>query len=148
MKHLVTFIVCLWLVTQSAVAAPSGSASSGPAYRVIVHPNNPAAYLNRKLVARIFLKKTTTWSNGQTIVPVDLPLESAVRRKFALEILGRSVSAVRSYWQQVLFSGRGLPPAELDNDQQVIKYVLSHPGAIGYIAGGTPSNGVKTVAVR
>ena len=52
---------------------------------------------------------------------------------------------MRSYWQQRIFSGQGLPPPELADDDAVVSYVLSHPGAIGYVAAGTALNGATAV---
>ena len=49
-------------------------------------------------------------------------------------MLKRSVAAVRSYWQQRIFSGRDVPPPEVDTENQVIKYVAGDPGALGYVS--------------
>ena len=46
------------------------------------------------------------------IRPVDLRPNAATRRLFSERMLRRSVAAVRSYWQQRIFSGRGVPPPE------------------------------------
>jgi hypothetical protein len=58
------------------------------------------------------------------------------------------VQAVKSYWQQVIFSGRGVPPPELESDEAVIRYVLRFPGAVGYVSGTADVRGVKVLAVR
>ena len=63
-------------------------------------------------------------------------------------VLRRSVAAVRSYWQQRIFSGRGVPPPELDDDAAVVRYVLKYPGAIGYVTEGTPLEGAKVVTIH
>jgi hypothetical protein len=63
-------------------------------------------------------------------------------------MLGRPVAAVRSYWQQQIFSGRGIPPPELDGDQAVVKFVLQNEGAIGYVSGNAELGAAKVLAVR
>jgi ABC-type phosphate transport system substrate-binding protein len=126
------------VLAQAPAAAP---------YRVIVHPRNPVASAERIFVADAFLKKTTRWRHGEAIRPVDL-VDSAPRRKFTEDVLTRSVSAVRSYWQQQIFSGRGIPPPELDSDQDVVKFVLHNPGAIGYVSGHADLAGAKVLQVR
>jgi hypothetical protein len=55
---------------------------------------------------------------------------------------------VRSYWQQLIFSGRDVPPPELDSDADVVKYVSKHAGAIGYVSGNGDLAGVKVVIVK
>ncbi|MEK7358198.1 MAG: phosphate ABC transporter substrate-binding protein, partial [Bdellovibrionota bacterium] len=49
-------------------------------------------------------------------------------------ILDRSVPAMRNYWQQLIFSGRGVPPPELESDRAVVDYVSRHADAIGYVS--------------
>jgi hypothetical protein len=60
----------------------------------------------------------------------------------------RSVAAVKSYWQQVIFSGRGVPPPELESDEAVIRHVTRSPGAVGYVSGAANVRGVRVVSVR
>ena len=116
--------------------------------RLIVHPENPIAAVDRRFVADVFLKKTTRWSADQVIRPVDLEPESPVRRLFSDQVLKRSVDAVRSYWQQQVFSGRGVPPPELEDEGQIVKFVLRTPGAIGYVSGNADVQGARVVQVR
>jgi ABC-type phosphate transport system substrate-binding protein len=119
-----------------------------PPFRVIVHPNNPARSATRAFLADAFLKKVTRWEGDEIIRPVDLHQDSDVRRHFTENVLKRSVAAVRSYWQQRIFSGRDVPPPEVDADEGVIAHVLRYPGAVGYIAGGTKLNGVRELALK
>jgi hypothetical protein len=119
-----------------------------PPFRVIVDAKNPVSSLTRDFLTEAFLKKTTRWKDGETIRPVDLRVDSATRRKFSENVLKRSVSAVRSYWQQRIFSGRGVPPPELDSDEAVNKFVVKHRGAVGYVSGGAKLEDVKVVSVK
>ena len=119
-----------------------------PAYRVITHPGNVDTTVERKFLAHAFLKKTTTWSDGEAIHPVDLPGSSPVRRRFSEDVLERPVAAVRSYWQQLIFSGRGLPPPEMDGDEAVLRYVTKHPGAVGYVSGTADVRSAKVLNIR
>lgn len=71
-----------------------------------------------------------------------------MRRKFSQDVIGRSVSAVKSYWQSLIFAGRDIPPPELDSDAQIVEYVQKHPGAIGYVSPSADVSGVKLLAVK
>lgn len=122
-------------------------AESGP-YRVIVNPDNPVDVIDRRFLADAFFKKTTHWPDNEAIRPVDLAPGASARRSFSEEILRRSVSAVKSYWQQMVFSGHGVPPPELDSESEVVRFVLKNRGAVGYVAFGTNTSAVKVVPVR
>jgi ABC-type phosphate transport system substrate-binding protein len=143
-----TKLVALLLLLGVGGASTAVVAEEHPAYRVVVHPSNSASSVDRKFLSDAFLKKATRWSGGEVIRPVDLDAESPVRRRFSQEVLGRSVSAVKSYWQQVIFSGRDVPPPELDTDEQVIRYVVKSPGAVGYVSGSAAVSGVKILTVK
>jgi len=143
-----TFKLLLRLLLPAVVLSATAAAQSRPAYRVIVHPSNPVTSVDQRFLADAFLKKITRWGNDEPIRPVDLHSDSAVRRHFSDETLRRSVSAVKSYWQQLVFSGRGVPPPEMDNDEQVVRFVLRNPGAIGYVSGTTSVENAKVVFSR
>jgi ABC-type phosphate transport system substrate-binding protein len=137
------------VLTFVALAAAAGAADSGrSAYVLITHPGNPVSRLDRKFVAELFFRRATRWPDDTPARPVDLGPDSPARSRFSQEILSRSVASVRSYWQQQIFSGQGLPPPELAGDDAVVSYVVSHPGAIGYVAYGTSLNGARTVDVN
>jgi hypothetical protein len=121
---------------------------SPPPYQLIVHPSNPTGVVERKFLEEAFLKKITRWPNGELIRPVDLVPDSPVRRKFSDDVLNRSVEAVKGYWQQRIFSGRDIPPPELDNDEGIVKFVLAHEGAVGYVSGSAKIDGAKILIVR
>jgi ABC-type phosphate transport system substrate-binding protein len=137
-------VVIVFALSAAAVAADSHRS----AYVLITHPGNAISRLDRKFVAEIFLRRATRWPDDTTVRPVDLGPDAPARSRFTQEILSRSVASVRSYWQQQIFSGQGLPPPELGDDEAVVAYVLSHPGAIGYVSPGTSLNGARTVDVN
>jgi ABC-type phosphate transport system substrate-binding protein len=118
------------------------------AYQVIVHPNNPTSSIDRDLLARLFLRKITRWPDGRSVFPADLPSSAAVRESFTEQILGRSIAAVRAYWQQAIFSGRDVPPPELPSEQAVVDYVLGNEGAIAYVSRGTNIRNARVLTVK
>jgi ABC-type phosphate transport system substrate-binding protein len=132
-------------------ALPPGAGADQPTpllFQIIVHPSNPAASVDRKFVLDVFLRKTTRWPNEQPVRPVDLPTDSPTRQRFSGVALGRSVSAVKAYWLQVIFSGHGVPPPEIDSDEQVVRFVAQTAGAIGYVSGTAKTEGTKTISLK
>jgi len=121
--------------------------ASEPAYRVIVHPSNAVRSVSTDWLSEAFLKKVTRWPDGEAVRPIDQRAASEVRRAFSQAVLRRSVGAVRSYWQQRIFSGRDVPPPELDSDEAVVSFVSKHAGAVGYVATSAKLAGVRELTV-
>jgi ABC-type phosphate transport system substrate-binding protein len=138
----------LALLGLTVVLSTPGTAQNAPGFRVIVNARNPDGSLERRFVADAFLKKTSRWPNGQAILPVDQGAEVTPRRKFSEDVLQRSVAAVRSYWQQQIFSGRDVPPPELDSDAAVVAYVNKNAGAIGYVGPSVELGAARAVALK
>jgi ABC-type phosphate transport system substrate-binding protein len=141
-RALLALLAAAWGMPKDA------RAGEAPPFRVVIHPSNPLRVAERQLVADAFLKKTTRWSGGEPIRAVDLRPGDQVRRRFSESILKRSVGAVRSYWQQRIFSGRDVPPPELDSESSVVAYVAKTPGAIGYVSGGAKLTGVAELGIQ
>lgn len=131
-----------------AHGAPALADAAAPAYRLVVNPGNAATAVDRRFVADVFLKKVTRWPQDLAARPVDLADDSPVRRRFSEDVLKRSVPAVKAFWQQAIFSGRNVPPPEVDSDQEVIKFVLRNAGGIGYVSGTASLEGAKVVVLR
>src|SRR5689334_20752347 len=88
-------------------------------FQVIVHPDNHCRSIRRIRLANLFLKKTKFWEDGTPAQPLDLSQSSPIRERFSEKVLDRSISAVKNYWQQMIFSGRDVPPPEFDSEQKV-----------------------------
>lgn len=139
---LLPLLVVLFFVGRGALAADAVE------FQVIVHPGVQATSLERQFVAASFLKKVTRWENGDTVHPVDLNSRSVIRAEFSHNVLKRSVAAVRNYWQQRIFSGRDVPPLEIETERAVMRYVATHPGAIGYVSASLQLKEVRAVRLK
>ena len=129
-------------------ASAAGDAARAAAFEVIVNVSTPAEEVAKADIARYFLKKVRAWPGGQAVDPVDLPEDSPVRAAFSTQLLGKDVTTVKGYWQQQLYTGRGVPPVTRASDADVASSVAAHPGAIGYGSSGTTlPAGAKTVKV-
>lgn len=144
----VPWLLCLALSVCCALFGVTARADKTPDFVVIVNARNPMKSAKRSLVADAFLKKTTRWDDGETIRPVDQKPSAEIRRKFTKAVLKRTVAAVRNYWQQKIFSGRGVPPPELDSDEDVVEYVQKHVGAVGYVSGDTKLRSTRALTIR
>jgi ABC-type phosphate transport system substrate-binding protein len=123
-------------------------ADAMPPFLIIVHADNPVTTLDRKTLSDTFLKKKTRWPGGDVIHPVDQIAAADVRTRFSAKVLERTVSAVRAYWQQRIFSGRDVPPPELVSDEEVVKYVLGRTGAVGYVSASADIKGARPLRIE
>lgn len=139
-------IFCL-LILFLSIMNVSAQPQTQP-FLIIVNSKNTISSVDRKFLSDVFLKKVTRWNNDEGIRPVDLLPKSPVRQKFSDVILKRSVSEVKNYWQQRIFAGYDVPPAELQLDSEVIKFVSNNTGAIGYVSSESDISGVKILVVN
>lgn len=123
-------------------------ASPGQSYRVIVNKNNSITSINKSELSDIFYKKSSEFSNGSKVTPVDQKASSAVRKSFTSEVHGKSVTAIKSFWQQSVFQGKSTPPIEKSQDEAVVEYVANNPGAIGYVSSSADVSSVKTISIN
>lgn len=129
-------IIWCVLAAVSVVSALDAPTVSGAAagYKVVVNAANPTTSLSRQQLTRYFLKKTQSWPVGEPVGVVDLDKSSTTRAAFSQDVLRKSVAEVTAYWHQQIFAGRAVPPPEKRNDAEVIAFVASHQGAIGYVS--------------
>ena len=127
----------------------AGIAPAAEDFQVIVNASSSAAEIERAEVARFFLRQSLKWTDGQAVLPVDQSSRSAVREAFSRGVLKQPLPAVDTYWQRQIASGRALPPPVKTSDAEILAYVASSPGAIGYVVAGmnlTP--GVKLLRLK
>ena len=123
------------------------AAQTATSFRVVVNESNPVTTISADDLSELFLKRRTSWPGGVPAQPVDQPARAAVRESFSTVALDRPVRAMVAYWQQQIFSGRGVPPLELSTETAVVEYVRAHPGAVGYVSAGADIRGLKVVEV-
>lgn len=87
--------------------------------------------LDAVTVQRIFTGKLIK-VGGVDITAVNLK-PGPVRDHFLQTFLNQNEEKYTAYWTTRHFIGKGAPPMELRNAAEVIKFVQSTPGAIGYI---------------
>lgn len=114
---------------------------------VIIHPNNDAE-LSAKDVQRIFLGKEKKFSNGKEVIPLNQVPSASARSAFDTDTLGRSSTQVAAYWSKLVFTGKGIPPKELDNDAAVLAIVADNQNAIGYVDSASVSDAVKVISLN
>ena len=143
MKQVKTIIMLMFVL---ALFVQTVSAQSG--YKIVVNKSNSISQLSQSEVSRMFLKKTQKWSDGISVAPVDLVSDSPVREAFTKNVLKKNTGAVKSFWQSQIFTGAGLPPKEVTSDREVLNWVESNPGGIGYVSSNTSLSGMNVKVIQ
>lgn len=107
--------------------------------------------LSRQQLRAIFSLSKQHWNNNQSIKVCVLPANDQTHKLFSRKILAIFPYQLKRNWDRLAFSGMGIPPTVVTNDQEMIEYIGSKPGAIGYISDRSLVNdaeGVKIVKVK
>ena len=129
-----------------ACATLLGSLFSGAVLAEIVVITNkatPAASLTASQVRAIFLKKDTTLPGGSTVTPGDQTTGTTIADNFAKKVLKKKPSQLGAYWSKRVFSGKGVPPERIGNDDEMMAWVAKTRGSIGYVDSHAVNQSVK-----
>lgn len=137
----------LLLVLAMSMFASTSSAQEAR-YKVIAHPAVEVTAVSESFLRDAYLKKAVEWGSGETILPVDLAWKFEERRRFTEEILRKTPAQLKNYWNQQIFSGKGVPPPEAASVAAVVQYVLANPGAIGYVPANVDAGDAKVLVVQ
>jgi len=117
-------------------------------FKIIVHPENRVDAIDRTLLRNAFLKKSTSWNNGATFRPIGLTSRFSARSRFVADVLKKTTSQLKSYWNQQIFSGKGIPPPESDSVSSVVAYVLAHQGAVAFVPASADVGKAKVITIK
>ena len=112
---------------------------------VIANAGNPEASLTAKQVKKIFLGKKNAFPGGAAARPVDQAAGSAVRDAFYQKVAKKNADKMKTYWTQMVFSGKASPPEVVGDDAAVKAWVASHKDGIGYVDKSAVDGSVKVL---
>ncbi len=114
---------------------------------IIANKNVPVDTLSKKDVKKIYLGTKTKWKDSSRIGFVILK-SGPVHEEFIQTYFKRSSRQFSCYWKQMVFTGKGDFPKYFDTDEEVIKFLESSDGAIGYVSADKVSDKVKQIKVE
>ena len=114
---------------------------------VIVNDSNPADTMSASEVKEHFLKATARWQFGQKVRPADCKYDETLRGAFLANVLGMTDIEIDRYWIEQQYVNGEKPPATLDDDSSVMRFVAKFEGAIGCVdrASLDGATGVKEI---
>jgi ABC-type phosphate transport system substrate-binding protein len=113
---------------------------------VIVNSEVPDGSLSAADLKAVYLGKKTFWSGGLKIA-LDVLSEGSVHEDFLKKSVGKTPEQFKNYWNQILYTGAGIPPTPFKTEKELVEHVQKTKGAIGYIDSATPHDGVKVLKV-
>lgn len=136
------------LLALALLAAPLAvPAEDAQGFKVVVHRSNPADSISAGRLQQLFMKTVTRWPGGSTIQPVELRGQPPARQEFARRVLGKSLPALKSHWNKLIYSGREVPPVEMASDEEIVAFVKANEGAIGVVSASAATAGTKVLAL-
>ncbi len=126
LRRLLLMMTTCWMFLQPAAEAQAELV-------VVVNVHCGVAAMTRNEVVNVFFGRNRQFFNGQEAQPVDLPDTHPDRVRFYRELIGKEISEVNAYWSRQVFSGRMQPPTKVNTSEEVLKWVVAHPGGIGFV---------------
>lgn len=112
---------------------------------VIVNSKNPVSEMDQAEVSALYLGRYQAYRDGSFALPFDQLADGDIRGMFYQLLTGKPEAYINAYWARILFTGRAMPPRQLENDSAVLDIVQKNLSAIGYVSAGTKLTGVKVV---
>ncbi len=136
MKLLIKLLVaCSLAVSSQAFAEVS----------VIVNKANTDS-LDAEELKKIYLGKMKSFHSGEKVEVYALDSSNETTQEFQQKVLNKSNSQYKSYWSKLVFTGKGIPPKELANANEIIEQVSKNTNAIGFVETSEVTGDVKVVA--
>lgn len=99
---------------------------------IITQASSPLTNLSLDDLKRVYLRKSLLDFNGNRWIPINLPVENALRQNFSLALFNNKPEEQEQYWNEQYFQGV-TPPEVLASEEAVLRFVAITPGAIGYV---------------
>jgi len=141
MRILHHFAIAAALSACLSVAALAGE------LKVIANPSVGASSVSVDELKGVFLATKSSLSDGSHVEPV-LEKGGATHEAFLKEYIGKTDTALQTYYRSLVFTGKASMPKQLASDAEVVAYVAKTKGAIAYVSAGASTDGVKTLDVK
>lgn len=129
----------------AALGGPPVARAADGEIAIVAHPS--VGTLDAAMLNRLYTGRAIEVA-GSPVVVVNLPPGSPARQRFLERFLQQDEDRYRAYWTVRRHVGKGVPPRELHTAAEVLDFVQSTPGAIGYVEVTELRPGVKVLLRR
>ena len=134
-------LVCLALLPLAGAAR----AAALEGVVVIANEGVPVDSISAAALKDIYVGKTKYWEGGQSVVIVVLADSNDAALKQAS---GMDASQFKTFWQRLVFSGRGQLPRKAEDGASLVALVAATKGAIALAPADAALSGVKTLEIK
>lgn len=127
------------------ITGTSFSGETGQELTLIANPSVRISEISRSGLKDIYLGNITTWPNDARIYLTVLKTE--IHNHFTKEYLKKTPFQFRAFWRKRLYTGEGQLPETFRSKDELIRFIRSTRGAIGYIDGDLSVKGLKTIRI-
>jgi len=123
-----------------------GAAAGAQDVVIVANKGVSASSISVAQLQDIFIGVRTRLSDGSKVVPVVLkggPAHEVFLRKH----VGDNPDEFRARWRKAVFTGQASMLKECNTEKQLLEYVATTPGAIGYATRVSQTDDVKVLAV-
>jgi ABC-type phosphate transport system substrate-binding protein len=119
----------------------------GADMKIIANNDVKADSVSADELKSVYLLTKSSLADGSHVQPV-LEKGGPAHEAFIKEYVGKSDSALQTYYRSLVFTGKASMPKTLATDAEVTAYVAKTKGAIGYVGADAATEGVKTLGVK
>lgn len=135
------YIPMIWILLLFSYSSAENS------YSIIVNKELTMETIDKETASSIYLGKKSNWPNGSRIHVVILD-QDEINKLFMNDIIKKTPTQYKAYWNQLVFTGKGTPPISFKTSKEVVEYVKTNSGAIGFIESNQKSGDVKEIMLK
>jgi hypothetical protein len=120
-------ILCLLILVTSQLSFATAKEEF-----LIVANRSHSTRLTMEEVRDLYLGKKRVVSGDWHVELLDQD-NTDVRSHFYKALLSKTITEVKSYWAELVFSGRARAPSSMLDDQALLNYLVLHQDALGYV---------------
>lgn len=113
---------------------------------VIVNPQSGVTQLTREEVTNLFLGRQKRLGSFPA-QPVDQVQPQEVLSRFYRLLVNKNTAEIGAYWARLYFSGQAQPPKKMESAREVIDYVATNKGALGFVEKNKVEGRVKVAFI-
>ena len=121
--------------------------SLAPAQELIVNRDAGIERLTRNEARLFFTLAIQEWPNRQPVRVFVLPDQHPLHVAVAKRILGLFPRQLRGVWDRQVFTGTGQAPTPVADEAEMLRRVMTTPGAIGYTRAPPEDPRIRTLEV-
>lgn len=101
--------------------------------------------ISQAFLSKVFLGREKVIPNGPLIQLVDLSEGDRSRDELYSKLVDKNPSAMKSHWSYLMFTGKGVPPRVVNNEDEMKRLVAESTNTIGYISRAKVDSTVKVL---